>query len=370
MHHNARGLLIAACLLAGGAGIQLSAQTAPKNNTQYGTSGGQFLLLGAGARGSALGGTYQAVATTDASGLYYNPAGIAGMTRPGLLIGTYDYVSGTRYSWAGAAFPFGGGSSAIGFQIGTFGFKDQPIYTVDQPDGTGATYSVSETFIGLTYAKNFSDRFSAGITAKGMNDQLASVTGKAFAVDFGTHYHAKLGGRPIQFAFTLSNLGTDLSYSGSGLAVGVVRDTTTGGPTQDPQPAEIKAKSFPLPTTFAIALAYDAIHARSNNLTLLGSFNQPRDNAAGFAFGLEWGFPALGGSKFNAAVRGSYSYAAANNIKLTQGTALNDEENLQGSAFGGGLGYNSDKFRIGFDYAFRYMGALGGTNFFSVTFGW
>ncbi|HKV76385.1 MAG TPA: PorV/PorQ family protein [Gemmatimonadales bacterium] len=370
MHHNARGLLIAACLLAGGAGARLSAQTAPKNNTQYGTSGGQFLLLGAGARGAALGGTFAAVATSDASALYYNPAGIAMMSRPGLLIGTYDYVSGTRYSWAGLAFPFSGGSSAIGLQVGTFGFKDQPIYTIDQPDGTGATYSVSETFIGLTFAKNFSDRFSAGITAKGINDQLASVKGQAFAVDFGTHYHAKLGGRPIQFSFTLANLGSNLGYSGSGLAVGVVRDTSTGGPTQDPQPAEVTTKAFPLPTTFSIALAYDAIHAKSNNLTLLGGFNQPRDNSAGFAFGMEWGFPALGGSKFNAAVRGSYSYAPANNIDVTLPTALNDEENLQGSAFGGGLGYNSDKFRIGLDYAYRYMGVLGGTNFFSVSLGW
>lgn len=370
MRYTSRGLLFATCLLAGTTGLRLNAQTSPANNNQYGTSGGQFLLLGAGARGTALGGTYMAVATSDASALYYNPAGIAGMTRPGITIGTYDYVGGTRYSWAGVAFPFGGGSSALGLQIGTFGFKDQPIYTLDQPDGTGASYSVSETFVGLSFAKNFSDRFSAGITAKGINDQLASVTGHAFAIDFGTHYHAKLGGRPIQFAFTLANLGSNLGYSGSGLAVGIIRDTITSGPTQDPQPAELTTKAFSLPTTFSIALSYDAIHSRSNNLSLMAGFNQPRDNGAGFAVGMEWGFPNLGGSKFNAALRGSYSYAAANNITLTQATSLNDEENLQGTAFGGGLGYNSDKFRIGLDYAFKYMGVLGGTNFFSVSFGW
>ena len=93
------------------------------------------------------------------------------MTRPGLVVGTYDYVADTRYSWGGIAFPFAGGSKTFGVQLGTFGFKDQPVYTVEQPDGTGATYSVNETFVGLTYAQNFSDRFSAGITAKFISRQ-------------------------------------------------------------------------------------------------------------------------------------------------------------------------------------------------------
>ena len=51
-------------------------------------------------------------------------------------------------------------------------------------------------------------------------------------------------------------------------------------------------------------------------------------------------------------------------------TALSDEENLQGLAFGGGLNYGSENFDLGFDYAWKYQGVLGGTNFFSVTLGW
>ena len=56
---------------------------------------------------------------------------------PGLMVGTYDYVASTRYSWGGVAFPLSGGARTIGFQLGTFGFKDQPVYTEEQPDGTG-----------------------------------------------------------------------------------------------------------------------------------------------------------------------------------------------------------------------------------------
>jgi hypothetical protein len=51
-------------------------------------------------------------------------------------------------------------------------------------------------------------------------------------------------------------------------------------------------------------------------------------------------------------------------------TALSDEENLQGLALGGGLNYGSGTFNVGFDYAWKYLGVLGSTNFFSVILGW
>ena len=52
-------------------------------------------------------------------------------------------------------------------------------------------------------------------------------------------------------------------------------------------------------------------------------------------------------------------------------TALSDEENLQGLAFGGGLKYGTgEAFSLGFDYAYKYLGVLGATNFFSFTLGW
>src|SRR5437762_11819969 len=117
------------------------AQVQNQDNTAYGGTSGEFLLLGAGARGTALGGAYAALAT-DVTALYYNPGGLAQLARPGAMVSTYDYVAGTRYSWLGAAFPLTGGARSVGFSAGTFGFSDQPEYTVDAPDGTGRTYSV------------------------------------------------------------------------------------------------------------------------------------------------------------------------------------------------------------------------------------
>jgi hypothetical protein len=344
-----------------------------EDNTSYGTTSGEFLLLGAGARGTALGGSFAAI-VTDVSALYYNPAGAALIERPGIMVGTYDYLADTRYSWGGVAFPLSGGARTIGFQLGTFGFKDQPIYTEEQPNGTGGTYSVNQTFVGATFAQNFSDRFSAGITAKYVNDRLGTVSGSAFAVDFGTNFHASLNNHPVKFSFVLANIGSNLSYSGTGLQGNVPRTPIPGEdetPTL-PQQSNLLTKDFPLPTTFRVGLAYDVLTGENNRLTVLGDFNQPNNNKPGFAFGSEWMSNRLGGSNFGFALRGSYSYTGANNIDpQSSQTALNDEETLQGLAFGGGLMYGAGSgFSLGLDYAYKYLGVLGPTNFFSFTLGW
>src|SRR5205814_5710974 len=100
-----------------------------QDNTAYGGSGGEFLLLGAGARGTALGGAYAAL-STDVTALYYNAAGLAQLARPGVMVSVNSYIANTKYAWAGLAFPLSGGVRAIGVSLGSFGFGDQPVYTL------------------------------------------------------------------------------------------------------------------------------------------------------------------------------------------------------------------------------------------------
>ena len=177
------------------------------NNTAYGTTADEFLLLAPSARGRRSAAAFAAL-TTDVSSVYYNPAGLSQMDHAGFMASTMNYVAGTRYDWAAVGFPFSGGARAIGVSVANFGFSNQPVYTVEDPTGSsGEVYSVSQTAVGVTYSQQFSDRFSAGITAKLVNDQLGRTTGNAFAVDFGTSFHAMIGGRPIRASFVVQNLG-------------------------------------------------------------------------------------------------------------------------------------------------------------------
>lgn len=346
------------------------------DNTAYGTTSGEFLLLGAGARGMALGGAFAALAT-DVTALYYNPAGLAQLGRPGAVVSTMSYVADTRYTWAGIAFPTAGGARAVGVSFGSFGFGDQPVYTIENPDGDGRVYSVSETFVQGTYSQNFSDRFSAGVSLKFITDKLGSTSASGFAVDFGTNFHAMIGQRPIRAGFVIQNLGSSLQHSGPGVEIGVVPPPPLGTVPvpREPQPASLRTKEFGLPVMFRVSVALDLVAQGMNRVTFLSEFTQPNNTKPGAGAGLEWIGQNLGNSGFTLAARGSYSIQPDNQLDVGSGAGFVSQEESgsftsDGLALGGGLTYGKGNLKFGFDYAWRSMGALGSTNFFSFSLGW
>ena len=353
-----------------------AAQVIESDNTAYGTTAAEFLLLGAGARGSALGGAFSAL-TSDVTALYYNPAGVALMQRPQAIVSTYSYVADTRYSWLGIAFPMAGGQRAIGFSAGTFGFSGQPVYTVEEPEGDGSTYAVAETFIQGTYAQNFSDRFSAGLSLKYVNDELGSTRASGLAVDFGTNFHATVGERPIRASFVIQNLGTTLAHRGADLNVGVDREPPLGTVPvpQEPAAAELKTKDFQLPAMFRVGVALDVVTQSNSRVTLLSEFTQPNNTRPGAGAGLELALTNVGNSGFSFAARGSYSIQPDNDLDPGTGAGFTTQETLgsftkDGLALGGGLEYSRGSLKLGFDYAWRSLGPLGSTNHLSFALGW
>ena len=347
-----------------------------QDNTGYGTTSAEFLLFGAGARGVALGGAYAAL-TNDVTALYYNPAGLAQMTRPQAMVSTYSYVADTRYNWVGLGIPMAGGARAIGFSVGSFGFSGQPVYTLEDPDGTGETYSVAETYLGLSYSQNFSDRFSAGFTGKMVSDQLGSTKATGFALDFGTNFHAMLGDRPIRAAFVIQNLGTNLQHNGSALETGVQREPPLGTVDipQEIQPARLRTSGWGLPVQFRVGVALDLLTQGINRISVLGEFTQPVNTKPGAGAGLEWALTNVGNSGFSLAARGSYTLQPDNKLDPGNGAGFTTGQSTStfssdGVALGGGLAYGRGTWRLGFDYAYRNLGALGGTNFLSFSVSW
>jgi hypothetical protein len=364
-----------AALVAAPLAAQTTAPTTV-DNTGYGTTTAEFLLLGAGARGVALGNGFTALAN-DVTAMYYNPGGLALMSRPEVMVSSYSYVAATKYTWLGLALPMSGGTRAIGVQLGNFGFSNQPVYTVDNPDGDGTTYSVSETFLAGTFSQNFSDRFSAGLSLKFVTDQLGETSASGIALDFGTNFHAMIGDRPIRAAFVIQNLGSNLEHSGAALQTLVNREPPLGTVQipQDGQPARLRSSPWTLPVLFRVGLAYDLYAASNNRLTLLGEFNQPVNTKPGGGAGLEYALSNIGNTGFSLAARGSYTLTPDNAIDPGTGAGFTTSQSTssftsQGLAVGGGLNYTKGNFALGFDYAYKNMGPLGGTNFVSFTLGW
>jgi hypothetical protein len=363
-----------AVLLVAALATPVAAQ-APQDNTPYGGASGEFLLLGAGARGTALGAAYAALAT-DITALYYNPAGLAQLARPGIMVSSLGYIAGTRYNWVGMGFPMAGGVRSIGISLGSFGFSDQPEFTVTEPEGTGRTYSVRQTFISGTFAQNFSDRFSAGVSLKLINDQLGSAKASGFAVDFGTNFHATVGARPIRASFVIQNLGTNLQHDGTALGVGVTREPPLGtvDVPQEPQAARLTTGSWTLPILFRVGVALDVVTQGSNRVTVLSEFSQPNNTKPGAGAGVEFAMANIGQRGFSLAARASYSIQPDNqtgDIAIGIPTAEKSGSfTADGLALGGGVEYTRGTTHLGFDYAWKSLGTLGSVNFLSFSIGW
>jgi hypothetical protein len=353
----------------------VSAQTGTQDNTAYGGASGEFLLLGAGARGHALGGAYAALAT-DVTAMYYNPAGLAQLNRPGVLFSANSYIAETNYAWAGIAFPLGGGVRSVGFSLGSFGFGNQPIYSLDAPEGDGREYSVRQTFLSATLAQNFSDRFSAGMSLKFINDRLGTAKASGVAIDFGTNFHASVGARPIRASFVIQNLGTNLQHSGQDLIVGVTREPPLGtvDVPQEPQSAVLSTSSWTLPVMFRVGVALDLVAQGNNRLTVLSEFTQPNNTKPGASAGFEYAMQNIGQRGFSVSARGSYAIQSDNSVDdLTIGIPTKESSGsftMDGLALGGGIEYAKGNTRLGFDYAWKSLGTLGSTNFLTFSLGW
>src|SRR5512132_1463695 len=63
---------------------------------RVGTSSGTFLGIGVGARAVGLGGSFVAVAN-DPSAIFWNPAGLASLQRPELLLSHVDWPADINF---------------------------------------------------------------------------------------------------------------------------------------------------------------------------------------------------------------------------------------------------------------------------------
>src|SRR5258708_542635 len=86
-----------------------------------GTSGGQFLRIGAGARGPGMGGAFSPVAD-DATAIYWNPAGLATLEKKEVSLGYNAYFKDTAAQFLGYSHPMSKGTLGVGASL--FGVKN------------------------------------------------------------------------------------------------------------------------------------------------------------------------------------------------------------------------------------------------------
>jgi hypothetical protein len=298
-------------------------------------TGMKWLSIPVGARASAMGGAYTAIAN-DVSAVFWNPAGVA-------LTDGY-HLSLSRTQWIADILVNAGAVSLTDPNWGTFGLcfdvmhwgtfhgtqkiNDKPYY-VETGD-----FSPQDWTVGLFYGRRISSQFSFGAnikyiyenlgsTLEGLQDNPRDFTAKMtlFAFDIGTLYYT--GFKDLRFGMSLQNFSQEKQY---------------------------RIESFPLPLTFKFGVAMDVISLfqtqSAHHVTLAVDAIHPRDFTERLHVGCE------------------YSYQ--NKVFLRGGYKTNYDE--EGLTVGAGALMEVNRMAVGIDYSYLFFEHFDPVQMFSFDF--
>lgn len=322
-------LICCICLLS------TKAQILPSyGDSRTATTGWQFLKIAPDARSAGLSEAFLAV-VDDISSLYWNPAGLTQLDSNRLQFGVQytDYAAGTNMNFGGVSYRIDD-NTLVGVSLQYFDAGEMDVTTEFLPFGTGQTFRATDLGLGVSLARELTDQFSFGVTAKYVREDLASVHNQNLVFDFGFQYD--IGIKNTRFAVAITNFGFNTQPGGE-IAVITLSDSVTAS----------EFTEIAVPTVFRLGFAWDAIKNEKHILTTAFQLNHPTDNNETYSFGVEYAWKQL----FYA--RTGYTFA-------TDRSAL--------PAFGFGTFLRRNYGTIKFDYGFNYDAALGMINKLGIAY--
>lgn len=169
-------------------------------SAQFRKYSNEFLNIGAGARGLAM-GSAQVASVEDGTAGYWNPAGLAGVKDvPSLNLMHAEYFAGIgKYDYASIAIPLHDQKRVVGLSVLRFAVDDIPntLFLVE-PDGSVnynniSTFSSADYAFLLSFAQKIKDeenkKLSFGGNVKIIYRKVGTfATAWGFGIDAGIHY--------------------------------------------------------------------------------------------------------------------------------------------------------------------------------------
>jgi len=316
----------------------LSVSIHAETKSKVGTTVYPFLEIGVGARAAGLGEAYTARAT-NATGLFWNPAGIA-LGSNELTFDHTQWFASLNYNFVGLIVKMGSAGS-VGLSLTSFNSGLIDVTTALRPEGTGQNYELSDIAMGVTYARQLTDRFSIGGSVKYIHSSLWDMTTSAMAFDIGTLFHSPLLG--ITIGMSISNFGNSVRYSGANTIVRHDIDPIHSG-NNDKILANLRTNEWELPLIFRFGLAREFGFGPVGNIVCSLDALHPNNNVESLNMGIEYDFRKM------IFLRAGYK-------------AFGIQDSEEGLTFGGGIGYRILKL----DYSYSDFGLLGNTQRFSFS---
>lgn len=308
--------------------------------SKVGTTAGGFLEIGVGARGVGMGETIVA-STNDVSSLFWNPAGITGITNGEATFHHTTWIAGTTLNYAAMAFKVPN-VGHIGAQIYIFDSGEMEVTDIIFPDGTGENFKVQDIMLGLTAARQLTQNFAIGGSVKYIQSTIWRMSASTIALDLGMQYDTPLDN--LRLGFNISNFGGEMQLFGDNTARRVDLDPNSSG-TNDGLLANLQVRSWDIPLNFRLGFGYTVVDTDYHSLLLVTDALYPNNNDAYVNAGVEYGFSRL-------------LFLRAGMSQLT----LADAEGQLRMGFGINL-----RNRIRADYAWSDRGILGSTSMVGVS---
>jgi hypothetical protein len=312
--------------------------------SKTGTTVGQFLLIEPDARIAAMGNA-GVTSYENANSAYYNPGALGRLENSEVVFSHSLWLADIAYDYFLGAIKISSDKSLL-LSITSLNSGDIDVRTVEQPQGTGEKYNVSDIAISLGYGQMVSDKFSLGLRISYVQEMIWHSSLSTFGFDLGTIYRLSPDG--LRIGASISNFGLSAKYSGRDLRIKYDLDPAKFGDNGS-LPGEVYTDDYYLPVMFRVGLSYPIIINSNNRFHLAVDAFHPSDNNESVSFGAEYTFMDI------FSIRAGY-----------QNAFLKDSE--VGLTLGSGIQYSILNFNLHFDYAWTKFGRLGNTQRFTLGF--
>ncbi len=314
-----------------------------ENVSKRGTTAAQFLKVSQGARATGMGSAFVAVAD-DASSMFWNVAGIAKQNKNSVIFDHTQWIADLNYNFIAGTYSLGDfGTIGLSFIGSSYG--EMNVTTVDEPNGTGSVFTVSDVAFSIGWAINLTQEFSIGFNPKIVRQTIWNTSGTSFAIDMGVLYDTPFDGLTIGMSIT--NLGNKLQLSGTSAVLLYDPDPETTG-NNDRIPGEFQTGAWSLPLTFVLGFSYDVINTDMHRLIIDLDARHPNDNYESINIGGEYVFNDV------LAIRGGYKSLFLTDSQETFALGAGFKQRLMGNV------------AIYIDYAYQDFGILNAVHKISV----
>jgi len=326
--------------------------------SRRGTTAANFLEIGYGSRGNAMGDAVVSV-TNDLTSAYWNPAGLALMRQSAVQFVYQPWIAdiNTSFAAAGLVFPNVGTFALAYYQVD---YGREEVTTMEMQEGTGENFAANDYCVSLSYGRKLAQWFSFGATTKFVASSIWHSNAYAFAFDLGvlvnTQFFSPTGNRTdgLSIGMSVSNYGTKMKFDGLDLLQPIDPTPYTAGE-YDNVEGQYRTQGWELPLIFRIGMALNPVVTENHRLTLAVDALHPNNNVESANLGGEYTLTVPHFGSFF--LRGGYK-------------ALFLEKSEYGPAFGTGVilrmaSLNNMAVRL--DYAYRDIGILGSNHAYGMT---